>query len=260
MNTILQRLIDMDAKQRLHHGFLFIGGGEAAAQLMQLTIHDFTVHLFSKEASKELVQKKLASQNHPDFFKLDSEESDIKIEQVRELQRWLSIPPLESERKIAVIENAQHLTAACANALLKTLEEPPPYALIILKTNSASRLLPTIRSRLFSIQFPDNDRLDHEEKKEWMDDLEKMLSKKTYTDKDIFSFTEQFGDKRDELIFVFNFIHQTIRTRMFDSNPIQFNHLEKMFDLTLNLEQELYQNYGNISLGLDRFFLEWRRA
>ncbi len=260
MNTILQRLIDMDAKQRLHHGFLFIGGGENATQLMGATATDFTVHLFSKEASSEIVQKKLASNNHPDFFKLDSQESDIKIEQIRELQRWLSIPPLESERKIAVIENAQHLTASCANALLKTLEEPPAYALIILKTNSASRLLPTIRSRLFSIQFPDNDKLNTDEKKEWMDDLETMLSKKTYTDKDIFSFTEQFSDKREELVFVFNTIHQTIRTRMFDSNPVQFNHLEKMFDLTLTLEQELYQNYGNISLGLDRFFMEWRAA
>jgi len=257
-SIILQRLIDMDAKRRLHHGFLFIGSGESASKLMQETIQEFSVHLFSKETPAELVRKKMASQNHPDFFKLDSQDADIKIEQVRELQKWLFIPPLESVKKIAVVENAQHLTAACANALLKTLEEPPAYALIILKTNSASRLLPTIRSRLFSVQFPDTDRINLDEKREWMDDLEAMLAKKNYSDKDIFTFTEQFGDKREELIFVFNFILQTIKNKMMDTNPSQFNHLEKMFDLALDMEKQLYQNYGNISLGLDRFFMEWR--
>ncbi len=259
-NVILQRLIDMDTKKRLHHGFLFIGSGDNATKLMQSTVMDFTTYLFSKESSKELVERKLASSNHPDFFKLNSEDGDIKIEQIRELQKWLSIPPLESQKKIAVIEHAQHLTSSCANALLKTLEEPPSFALIVLKTNSISRMLPTIRSRLFSIQFPDKGNMDAEEKKEWIDELEKMLLKNSYTDKDIFSFTEKFSDKREELIFIFNLIHITIRNLMIDSTSKQFNHLEKMFTLALDLELELYQNFGNITLGLDRFLMEWRNT
>jgi hypothetical protein len=163
-------------------------------------------------------------------------------------------------KKIAIIENAQHLNASCSNALLKTLEEPPTYALIILQTNSASRILQTIRSRLFSIQFPDNDNLDEIEKKEWMNELETMLSKKNYSDKEMFTFTEQFSDQRESLVFFFNFVHKTIRDQMFGAESSRFNHLEKMFDLALQLEQELYQSYGNISLGLDRFFMEWRNT
>ena len=259
MNTILQRLVDMDAKKRLHHGFLFIGSGEKSATLMQSTVHDFIVHLFSKDASPEIVQKKLAGKNHPDFYQLSSEE-DIKIEDVRELQKWLFMPPLEASKKIAIIENAQHLNASCSNALLKTLEEPPAYALIILMTNSASRVLQTIRSRLFSIQFPETDNVDEQEQQEWMQELDAMLSKRTYSDKDIFSFTEQFSDQRENLVFFFNYIHKTIRDQMFTAEGPRFSKLEKMFDLALNLEQELYQSYGNISLGLDRFFIEWRNT
>jgi hypothetical protein len=259
MNTILQRLIDMDTKNRLHHGFLFIGGGEKSTALMQTTVMDFIVYLFSKEASVDVVQRKIAGQNHPDLFKLTSED-DIKIESIRELQKWLSLPPLESEKKIAIIENAQHLNAACSNALLKTLEEPPTYALIILQTNSASRILQTIRSRLFSVQFPETENLDDAEKKEWMDDLEAMLSKRSYSDKEMFTFTEQFSDQRENLVFFFNYVHKNIRDQMFNADATRFNRLEKMFDLALTLEQELYQSYGNISLGLDRFFLEWRNT
>ncbi|MCC7459982.1 MAG: hypothetical protein IT286_01650 [Proteobacteria bacterium] len=258
MNTILQRLIDMDNKKRLHHGFLFIGT-DKSSDLIKSTVQDFVLHLFSKETPADIVEKKLAGENHPDFFKLSSEE-DIKIENVRELQKWLFLPPLEASKKIAIIENAQHLNASCSNALLKTLEEPPPYALIILQTNSASRILQTIRSRLFSVQFPDEDKIDDQEKQEWMDKLETMLAKRNYSDKEVFTFTEQFSDQRENLIFFFNFVHKTIRDQMFNADAIRFNRLEKMFDLALNLEQELYQSYGNISLGLDRFFIEWRNT
>ena len=113
------------------------------------------------------------------------------------------MPPLETSKKIAIIENAQHLNASCSNALLKTLEEPPTYALIILQTNSASRILPTIRSRLFGIQFPQFEGAGEQEEKEWIPELESMLSKKNYSDKNIFSFTEKLSDKREDIFYMF---------------------------------------------------------
>lgn len=261
MSTILERLKEMNANKRLHHGFLFIGGGEKTSVVIENTINDFAVHLFSMDdQSPDLARKKITSLSHPDFFRLKPADGEIKIEEIRDLQKWLSLPPLETTKKIAIIENAQHLNASCSNALLKTLEEPPTYALIILQTNSASRILPTIRSRLFGIQFPQFEGGGEQEEKEWIPELESMLSKKNYSDKDIFSFTEQLSDKRDDLVYFFNIVQKSIRERMLHTNSIQFNRLEKVFDLTLNLEQELYQNYGNISLGLDRFFMEWRNT
>lgn len=261
MNAILDRLIDMDKKNRLHHGFLFIGNGDSATQLMSQTVQGLVEHIFSQgTVNRENVVKKIQNQNHPDLLRLVSEEAEIKIDQIREMQRWLSIPPLESTKKIVIIEQADHLNMACSNSLLKTLEEPPSYALIILRTNSASRILQTIRSRLFIIQFPDSSASEQSEEKEWMPELQSMLSKKNYTDKEIFTFTEQLSEQRTDLVYFFDQVQQTIRNRMQSAGSFEFNRLEKIFDLTLDLEQQLYQNYGNISLGLDRFFIEWRNV
>ncbi|MEZ4845709.1 MAG: hypothetical protein R2877_01690 [Bdellovibrionota bacterium] len=217
------------------------------------TVHDFIMHLFSKDAKSRDRPEISFRQKSSDFYQLSSEE-DIKIEE--RTQKWLFMPPLEATKKIAIIENAQHLNVSCSNAAEDSRRASSTYALIILMTNSASRVLQTIRSRLFSIQFPDMDNADEQEQQEWMQELDSMLAKRTYSDKDIFSFTEQFSDQRENLVFFFNFVHKTIRDQMFTAEAARFNKLEKMFDLALNLEQELYQSYGNISLGLDRFFME----
>jgi DNA polymerase-3 subunit delta' len=71
----------------------------------------------------------------------------VRIEQVRELTRWLAPKPLMATRKIAILDDAHCLNEHGQNALLKTLEEPPPSAVLVLCAASASLLLPTVRSR-----------------------------------------------------------------------------------------------------------------
>src|SRR5690606_24636939 len=78
----------------------------------------------------------------------------IKIEQVRTFVKELSIKPLQSPSKLAIINQAQLLTPAAQHALLKTLEEPPEYALIILTADNPQHLLETILSRCSSSQRP----------------------------------------------------------------------------------------------------------
>jgi DNA polymerase-3 subunit delta' len=102
---------------------------------------------------------KLASGNHPDFFLLSPETSErgavqhIRIDAVRELQSRLKFPPLEASRKIAVVDGADHMMEAAANALLKTLEEPTPSTHFMLITSYPQRLLATIRSRSCLMSF-----------------------------------------------------------------------------------------------------------
>lgn len=84
--------------------------------------------------------------NDPDFILLASATS-IGIDQVRDLQRKLSLKPFQSPLKIAFVLQAQNLTHAAQNALLKTLEEPPKNTIIILSSPHADNLLPTIISR-----------------------------------------------------------------------------------------------------------------
>jgi DNA polymerase-3 subunit delta' len=71
----------------------------------------------------------------------------VLIEQVRAVQNFLGGRALAGRGKIAIFEDAQALTEDAQNALLKTLEEPPRGSLIVLVSHSASRLLPTVRSR-----------------------------------------------------------------------------------------------------------------
>jgi len=86
---------------------------------------------------------------HPDVRVVvrDEERRDIRIEQVRELCRWLALQPLMAERKVAIVDGAHELNENGQNALLKTLEEPPGGSMILLLATSAALVLPTVRSR-----------------------------------------------------------------------------------------------------------------
>ncbi|MFB3851140.1 MAG: ATP-binding protein [Acidobacteriota bacterium] len=74
--------------------------------------------------------------------------TQIVIEQVREeILKAAELPPYEGKKLIFIIEPSEALNANCQNALLKILEEPPPYVQFILIAKEVSRLLPTVRSR-----------------------------------------------------------------------------------------------------------------
>jgi len=92
---------------------------------------------------------------HPDLrtVERDEERRDIRIEQVRELSRWLALQPLMAQRKVAIIEGAHCLSEPAQNALLKTLEEPPPSAVLLLPAAAAALLLPTVRSRCQAVRM-----------------------------------------------------------------------------------------------------------
>ena len=86
---------------------------------------------------------------HPDVRLVEREEDrrDIRTEQAREVSRWLALRPLMAARKVALIDDAECLNEHGQNALLKTLEEPPGSAVILLIATDGSLLLPTVRSR-----------------------------------------------------------------------------------------------------------------
>ncbi len=90
---------------------------------------------------------KFEHQTHPDLVILKPQGAMIKLDQIRDLQRSLSFPPLDSQRRVCLILEAQKINLPAANALLKTLEEPPGGNHLILTATSVRTLLPTIVSR-----------------------------------------------------------------------------------------------------------------
>lgn len=99
--------------------------------------------------------RRIDSGNHPDIHLIAPlpDKRDISIDQLREMQRDLSLRPYEAPRKACIIDPAERMSVNAANSLLKTLEEPPGDALIILLTENAGMLLPTVRSRCQLIRF-----------------------------------------------------------------------------------------------------------
>ena len=84
---------------------------------------------------------------HPDFFMIRPDASTIKMNQIRRLQQEVSLAPLEADRRVAIIINAHKMNQEAANALLKTLEEPPSHNHLIITASCADELLPTLVSR-----------------------------------------------------------------------------------------------------------------
>ena len=99
--------------------------------------------------------RKVASGNHGDIHIVEPlpDKRDITIAQLRDVQRALALRPYEAPRSACIIEPADRMNNNSANSFLKTLEEPPGNALIILITENADMLLPTIRSRCQLVRF-----------------------------------------------------------------------------------------------------------
>lgn len=93
--------------------------------------------------------------NHPDLHLLTPEgKSDLHpISSIQKLIEEIPLPPYEASAKLFLIEDAEKMLPPAANALLKTLEEPPEDTRILLLSNHPDRLLPTILSRLTPIKF-----------------------------------------------------------------------------------------------------------
>ncbi len=94
-----------------------------------------------------------ARRSHPDLYVLEPLGDQIRIDEVRELRRDLHMRPFEADRRIYLVFGAHLLNAEAADALLKDLEEPPPYAVVVLVADELGRLPETIRSRCQLVPF-----------------------------------------------------------------------------------------------------------
>ena len=99
--------------------------------------------------------KRIEQMQHPDLTVVEAEQegATLKIDQIRELQHSLSLAPYEARYRVALLLRFEEAHISAANAMLKTLEEPPPQVVVILTARSAESLLPTIVSRAEMIKL-----------------------------------------------------------------------------------------------------------
>lgn len=91
--------------------------------------------------------------NNPDFLCIEPDGNSIKIDQIRNLQKEIQEKPIISNKKVYIIDDADLMTKEAQNCLLKTLEEPPEFAVIILIGSNENAFLPTIKSRCMILHF-----------------------------------------------------------------------------------------------------------
>jgi DNA polymerase III subunit delta' len=160
--------------RKIAPAYLFVG---AAGVGKSLAARYFSTKILTNgldEDKAELATKKILKGNHPDLLWVEPTYLDrgklltpaeataagvkrkappqLRIEQVRSISEFLSRPPLEADRALVIIEEAQTMAEAAANALLKTLEEPGRATLILIAPSPES-LLPTLVSRCQRVSF-----------------------------------------------------------------------------------------------------------
>jgi DNA polymerase-3 subunit delta' len=149
---ILQGYIE---QSRLEGGYLFIGPEGVGKKLVA---RQLAKQLNCQEDSLDACDRcascmKIENNQHPDVHVIESVESEIKIECIRQLQRDISLKPYEGRRKVFIVDNAHKLTPEAQGAILKILEEPPKGSLIILITDKPALLFKTIISRCKVLKF-----------------------------------------------------------------------------------------------------------
>jgi DNA polymerase III subunit delta' len=146
-----ERLLEQDEAKRLltaalaepAHAYLFHGPAGVGKRIAALA---FAGELLG---DADRVERRA----HPDLYVLEPLGEMIRIDEVRELRRDLHMRPFEAERRVYLVFGAHLLNTEAADALLKDLEEPPPYAVVVLVADELGPLPETIRSRCQLVPF-----------------------------------------------------------------------------------------------------------
>ncbi|MBE0500550.1 MAG: DNA polymerase III subunit delta' [Desulfuromonadales bacterium] len=141
------------AHNRLAHAYLFEGPQGVGKRLTALALARTVFCAEATGCGDCIPCRKIDHNNHPDLHILEPDGKQIKIEQIRNLQKTLAFKPVESTRRICLIDQADKMNPAAANSLLKTLEEPSAETLILLISARPEALLTTVLSRCQRLPF-----------------------------------------------------------------------------------------------------------
>lgn len=153
-DNVKQELIKTIKLNKLSHSYLFIGTDGIGKKMIA---KEFAKMILCIENEKYCNRCKSCiefdTDNNPDFISIEPDGANIKIEQIRQMQKKIWEAPIISQKKVYIIDNADLMTREAQNCILKTLEEPPEYVTIILIGSKEDSFLSTIKSRCSIIKF-----------------------------------------------------------------------------------------------------------
>jgi len=142
---------------RLAHAYILVGPEGVGRRGLARALAQF---VFCSERTDDACGhcrscRLIASGGYPDvhWYRREEGKQQLRVEVIKEFLREVNLKPLESDRKVFVVEDADKLNAAGANRLLKVLEEPPPESLLVLLALDVRDFLPTILSRCHVIRL-----------------------------------------------------------------------------------------------------------
>lgn len=149
---LAENLDGLIKNRRLPHAIMLRGGSEALRQRLSLFLAEaFVCEGDEKPCGKCRHCLKAQSGNHPDIIiadPADQGEKTFKIALIREIKDDAYIIPNEADSKVYILRSADKMNIQSQNALLKLIEEPPPYARFVLECDSSAAMLETIMSRV----------------------------------------------------------------------------------------------------------------
>lgn len=154
-NEIKEYLLNSIEKNNISQSYLFTGIEGIGKLLIAKEFARRILCLDEKRESNCTCKscKCFEGLNHTDYFIINESGETIKIDQIRELTNKIIERPIISNRKVYILNDAEKMTVEAQNCLLKTLEEPPEFAIIILITSNENLILNTIKSRCMMIKF-----------------------------------------------------------------------------------------------------------
>lgn len=157
-SELKESLINVLVKDSCAHAYVFTGPDGIGKNTFS---GDFAQMLLCTEPGPRACGKCIAcgtymAGTNPDFLKVEADGNSISVDSIRAIQSGAVIRPMYSKKKVYYIKQAEKMTQQAQNSLLKVLEEPPEYCVIILSTNNVEMLIPTVRSRLIKYVFRKN--------------------------------------------------------------------------------------------------------
>ena len=142
-------------KGNILHSYMFFGNEGIGKKIFALEFAKMILCENQKNSPCEKCKSciEFDSNNNPDFFFIEPDGNSIKIDQIRNMQKGMLEKPIISSKKVYIINNAETMTKEAQNCLLKTLEEPQEYVVIILIVSDENSMLSTIKSRCTKIFF-----------------------------------------------------------------------------------------------------------